>query len=77
MITAFAGGRASQSFYEDVSWRWGFGCFAIIFPIVAMPLFFILKTNLRKAKKDTMAATGPSDQRGLDKIWYYVLEFDC
>lgn len=76
MITAFAGAKASEEFYNNVSWRWGFGCFAIIFPIVASPLFFLLKFNLRKAHKQGILANEKSDRTLLQGIWYYVLQFD-
>ncbi|KKY14145.1 putative mfs siderophore iron [Phaeomoniella chlamydospora] len=52
IITAFAGAKAADDFYYNISWRWGFGCFAIIFPVVAAPLYFVLKFNLRKAEKE-------------------------
>ncbi|KAK4131429.1 MFS general substrate transporter [Trichocladium antarcticum] len=77
MITAFAGPKAAEDFYEDISWRWGFGCFAIIFPVVAAPLFFILKFNLRKAEKQGIIASEKPDRTLAQSIWYYVLEFDA
>ncbi len=76
IITAFAGAKAAEGFYEDISWRWGFGAFAIIFPVVAAPLYFILKANLRKAKKDGTAIREKSDRTVLQSIWFYIVEFD-
>ena len=76
MITAFAGAKASDEFYYNVSWRWGFGCFAIIFPVVAAPLFFIMKFNLRKAKDDNAVAQEESGRNLLQSVWYYAREFD-
>ncbi|KAK8043247.1 MFS siderophore iron transporter, partial [Apiospora phragmitis] len=64
IITAFAGSRASEAFYYDVSWRWAFGCFAIVFPVIAAPLFFLLKINLRKARARGNVVKAPS-QRSL------------
>ncbi|KAJ6099889.1 hypothetical protein N7467_001424 [Penicillium canescens] len=77
IITAFAGPKAAESFYEKISWRWGFGCFAIIFPIVAAPLFFILKVNLRKAKIDGLLHNEPTGRTVLQSIWHYTKEFDA
>jgi MFS family permease len=51
IITALAGPAAAEGFYEKISWRWAFGCFAIILPFVAAPLFGILLFNQQKAKK--------------------------
>jgi MFS family permease len=76
MITAFAGPKAAEDFYENINWRWGFGCFAIIFPVVAAPLFFILKANLRKAEKQGIIAADKVDRTLVQSIWHYVVEFD-
>ena len=75
MITAFAGAKASNDIY-NTNWRWGFGCFAIIFPVVAAPLFFILKVNLKKAREAGLAAPAESGRTWAQSIWYYVIEFD-
>ncbi|RDL33293.1 MFS transporter, SIT family, siderophore-iron:H+ symporter [Venustampulla echinocandica] len=77
MITAFAGPKAAESFYEDISWRWGFGTFAIILPAVAAPLFVILKLNLRKAANQGLLTREKSDRTLLQSIWHYTLEFDA
>lgn len=76
IITAFAGPKAAESFYEDISWRWGFGCFAIVFPIVAMPLFGILKINVHKAKKLGTFVPRNSGRNVFQSIWHYVVDFD-
>ncbi|PNP58198.1 hypothetical protein THARTR1_01895 [Trichoderma harzianum] len=77
IITAFAGAKASEGFYNDISWRWGFGVFAIVFPIVAAPLYFILKINLRKAERQGLLTKEPSNRTILQSIWYYSVEFDA
>ena len=76
IITVFAGSKASDDFYYNTSWRWGFGCFAIILPFVAAPLFVVLKLNLRKAEKQGLVLRGKSERKLLPNIWYYILEFD-
>src|SRR5690349_23513272 len=77
MITAFAGAKASEGFYYNINWRWGFGCFSIIFPFVAAPLYFLLKFNLRKAKRNGLLAREKSGRTVLQSIWHYTVEFDC
>ncbi|POS81272.1 MFS siderochrome iron transporter MirB [Diaporthe helianthi] len=77
IITAFAGPKAAEGFYEDISWRWGFGCFAIIFPIVAMPLFGILKVNVHKAKKVGTFVPRNSGRNAFQSVWHYVVDFDA
>jgi MFS family permease len=76
IITAFAGPKAAEGFYYDISWRWAFGAFSIIFPIVASPLYFILKTNLNKAKKTGLLVKEPSGRNLFQSIWHYAKEFD-
>ncbi|KAG2417108.1 siderophore iron transporter mirB [Aspergillus terreus] len=75
IITAFAGPKASDDFYS-VNWRWGFGCFAIIFPIVAAPLYGLLKFNLRKAARQGLLSEERSGRTFLQQVWYYIKEFD-
>jgi MFS family permease len=76
IITAFAGPKAAEGFYENLNWRWGFGCFAIILPFVAAPLFFILKFNLNKAKRDGVLVREPSNRSLLQSVVFYLREFD-
>ncbi|KAI9255095.1 major facilitator superfamily domain-containing protein [Phascolomyces articulosus] len=76
IITAFAGAKAAEGFYYDISWRWGYGTFAIVFPVVAAPLFFVLKYNLRKAEKQGIIKKEKSDRTFLQSVWYYFIEFD-
>ncbi|KAJ5171415.1 uncharacterized protein N7500_004198 [Penicillium coprophilum] len=76
IITAFAGPKAAEGFYEDISWRWAFGAFSIIFPIVASPLYFILKSNLKKAHRNGLAVRERSGRTLLQSIWFYIKEFD-
>jgi MFS family permease len=75
IITAFAGPKAAEGFYAD-NWRWAFGAFSIIFPIVASPLFFILKFNLKKAHQNGLAVRERSGRTFLQSIWFYIKEFD-
>lgn len=76
MITAFAGPKAAEGFYENINWRWGFGTFAIILPLVAAPLFFILKLNLRKAKSEGLVVSENKPRSLPAKVLYYIQEFD-
>lgn len=74
IITAFAASKASDEF--SVNWRWGFGIFAIIFPVVATPLYFVLKYNLRKAKKQGLLERTPSGRTWVQSVLHYCIEFD-
>ncbi|KAI0970750.1 major facilitator superfamily domain-containing protein [Xylaria arbuscula] len=76
IITAFAGPKASSEFYANVGWRWGFGAFAIIFPIVSAPLYFILKFYIRKAKTQGTLVEEKNNRTILQTVWHYILSFD-
>jgi MFS family permease len=80
IITAFAGPPASESAYNHIYWRWGFGIFAAILPVVAAPFIYILKTTERKARVqlgDKVALPqATTDRTMLQSIWHYVIEFD-
>ncbi|KAI0205773.1 major facilitator superfamily domain-containing protein [Astrocystis sublimbata] len=76
IITAFAGPKSSEGFYENIGWRWGFGAFSIILPVVAAPLYFILRANLRKAKAQGAVVEEKNNRTVFQTIWFYVLEFD-
>ncbi|KAJ9151333.1 Siderophore iron transporter mirB [Pleurostoma richardsiae] len=75
MITAFAASKAADDVY-DINWRWGFGCFAIIFPVVAAPLYFVLKYNLRKSRELGATTKEKSNRTIIQSIWYWFVEFD-
>ncbi|WVQ83191.1 hypothetical protein IAT38_005330 [Cryptococcus sp. DSM 104549] len=75
MITAFAGSKASEGFYET-NWRWGFGTFAIILPIVATPLFAVLRYNRHKAIKRGLIVKESRFDISWAAVKYWVIEFD-
>ncbi|CBF83286.1 hypothetical protein AN3160.2 [Aspergillus nidulans FGSC A4] len=62
IITAFAGPKVAKDFYYQVSWRWGFGAWAIATPIIALPLYGMLKR--------------PSGRTVLESIRHWSVEFD-
>jgi len=76
MISAFAGPKAAEDFYEKINWRWGFGAFAIILPFVAAPMFFVMKANLKKATKAGVLVREKSGRTLGQSIWYYTVQFD-
>ena len=77
IITAFAGPAASESFYEQISWRWAFGTFAIILPCVALPLLILLLSNERQARvKGLLEQKKPSGRTWSQSVWHYSIELD-
>jgi hypothetical protein len=51
VITTWLGGPISQSVLQGPGWRWAFGIFTIIIPVVVIPLAALFLWNDRKAKK--------------------------
>lgn len=76
MITAFAGSKAAEGFLLKVNWRWGFGCFAIIVPVVTFPLFMLLKVNLHKAERQGLIIREKSGQPLKQRLWHGIVQFD-
>ncbi|KAJ0419752.1 major facilitator superfamily domain-containing protein [Aspergillus carlsbadensis] len=77
IISAFAGSKAAEGFLENVSWRWGYGCWAIILPFVALPIYAMLSYNLRKAeKKGVLVREKRQWSLSPKSIWWAIIEFD-
>ncbi|KAL3468180.1 major facilitator superfamily domain-containing protein [Aspergillus heterothallicus] len=76
IITAFAGPKVADEFYYQTSWRWGFGAWAVATPIVAIPLYAMLKYNLLKAHREGYRVKRPSGRSIWESIQYWSVEFD-
>ncbi|KAJ6015157.1 Major facilitator superfamily domain general substrate transporter [Penicillium herquei] len=78
IITAFAGPTVGQEFYALAGdgWRWGFGTWAIVFPLTAAPLFFTLKYTVRKAERQGHLIREPSGRTFWQNVWHWTKEFD-
>lgn len=72
--TVWAGPEVGQSILDNSTWRWGYGIWAIILPIVFVPLMLVLLFNQRRAKKNGIDI--PSPLRGhsvlevAKNLWY-------
>lgn len=75
IITAYAGPKISEKFYEN-NWRWAFGAFAIIVPFVAVPMFIFLQLQKRRAVASGFTAKATSGRTVAQSIVYYAVEFD-
>lgn len=76
IATTWIGGPAAQSFIEGAGFRWGFGTFAIVTPVVCMPLFILFVYNYRKAKSAGLMPVHESNRTILQSIIHYSIEFD-
>ena len=76
IVTAWIGGPASTSFLGGAGWRWAYGTFAIIVPVVSAPLMILLMINLEKAKKAGLLPARENNRTLLESAKYYATEFD-
>lgn len=79
IATTFAGSPAAQSFYYTAGWRWAFGAFAIITPVMSLPFLWVFWNNQRLARKQGVLVT---TREASGRTWYqstqhYLIEFDC
>ncbi|KAL3477039.1 major facilitator superfamily domain-containing protein [Aspergillus californicus] len=77
LISAFAGSKAAAEFLEHVTWRWGYGIWAIIMPFFALPIYGALAYNLKQAeKRGVLVREKRVWNFNLQTVWWAVLEFD-
>ncbi|KAI6000943.1 hypothetical protein EDC04DRAFT_2791361 [Pisolithus marmoratus] len=71
IINAFVGPNISSAVIEHLGWRWGYGMFAIVMPLVLAPLITTLLWGERKAKKlalvDSLLGSVRSRARSLSR----------
>ncbi|KAJ9630202.1 hypothetical protein H2204_008563 [Knufia peltigerae] len=51
LVTAWTASSVTSAVLNDTTWRWGYGVFAIIIPVISIPLLGTLLYNQRKAAK--------------------------
>ncbi|KAI6137173.1 major facilitator superfamily domain-containing protein [Pisolithus sp. B1] len=71
IINAFVGPNISSAVIKHLGWRWGYGMFAIVMPLVLAPLIATLLWGERKAKKlalvDSLLGSARSRARSLSR----------
>lgn len=69
IINTWVSGDVTQGVLGVTTWRWGIGMWAIIYPVMALPLLFSLMAASRRAKKsgDLAGYQTPYQQYGLKK----------
>lgn len=76
IATVWIGGPLATAFLNGPGFKWGFGTFAIIEPIVTIPIFVLFIYNYRKAKKAGLITPRNSGRTTLQSIAHYAIEFD-
>ncbi|KAG9234231.1 putative siderophore iron transporter mirB [Amylocarpus encephaloides] len=76
IITVWIGGPIAESILGGIGFRWGFGIFAIITPVMCLPLFALFTWNYSKAKKSGVLQLSSSGRTTLQSCIHYAIEFD-
>lgn len=77
IATVWAYGPAAQSILETIGFRWGFGVWAIIVPVVCSPMFGMLFYYQYKAIKEGIVPKREKSGRTfLQSLVFYAKEFD-
>ncbi|OJD34136.1 siderophore iron transporter mirb [Diplodia corticola] len=82
IVTTFAGPAAAQTFLNrgPEGWRWGYGVFTIVIPVVTTPVALIFLINRKKAVKEGKIepqSWWEDDKRSfLQSVQHYFVEFD-
>ncbi|KAI8340490.1 hypothetical protein BC941DRAFT_347502 [Chlamydoabsidia padenii] len=76
LATVWAFGPATQRILDTIGFRWGFGIWAIVIPIVCAPLFGLFYFNLLKARRAGLLPKSEHQRTFAQSIAYYVKEFD-
>ncbi|KAJ5631994.1 MFS general substrate transporter [Penicillium lividum] len=76
ICTAFTGPLAAASFLKIGGWRWAYGAFCLIQPIVFAPLIITFKYYENKARKEGILVRQASGRTVFQSIIHYIHEFD-
>ncbi|KAF2000345.1 MFS general substrate transporter [Amniculicola lignicola CBS 123094] len=72
----FAGPEIGQAFLDHSHWRWGYGAFTIITPIMCIPFWTIFFVMSRRAKQRGVIARERSGRTVLQSTSHWCVEFD-
>ncbi|KAF2250151.1 MFS general substrate transporter [Trematosphaeria pertusa] len=77
LITCWLAGPVSEGFLNGPGWRWCFGMFTILVPVVTLPLFGLLMNNYMKARRLGLVPKRDSNRTALQSTLYYCRQFDA
>ncbi|KAI9753681.1 MAG: hypothetical protein M4579_005033, partial [Chaenotheca gracillima] len=76
IANTFAGPAAAQAFYLHSGWRWAFGAFSIIIPVICSPVAIIFLRGRRKAEKMGYLRRDASGRTFFESVKFYLVQFD-
>ncbi|KAH0007023.1 hypothetical protein KCU78_g11996, partial [Aureobasidium melanogenum] len=59
-----------------IGFRWGFGIWAIIYPVVCAPLSWLMWHNMKKVERQGLISKYSSGRTWKESIYYYAVQFD-
>lgn len=77
LVTGWASGPLAEGFLAGPGWRWAFGMFTLLVPLVTLPLFGLLLSNLNKAKRKGLVPQRNSGRTWTQSVMHYAREFDA
>ncbi|KAK5062596.1 hypothetical protein LTR84_004669 [Exophiala bonariae] len=77
LITTFTSGYFAQAMLNGPGWRWAFGIFSILHPVLNLPLIVLLMYYQRKAVKAGLVPVRDSGRTILQSIKFYAVECDA
>ncbi|OLN87993.1 Siderophore iron transporter mirB 1 [Colletotrichum chlorophyti] len=77
LITTWLSGPISEEYLAGPGWRWAFGTFSIIVPVVAFPLFVLFVRSLDRAKELNVVPKRESQKTVWRSFVHYCREFDA
>ena len=76
LIVPWCYGPATEAILNTIGFRWGFGIWAIVYPIVCFPLWWLMWHNMKKAEKQGLIPKHDSGRTFSQSFIYYAKQFD-
>lgn len=78
IATVFAGPAAGEAYYNHSTWRWAYGTFAILTPVISLPFLWIFWYNQKLARKQGVLVEKreASGRTWSESVQHYLIEFD-
>ncbi|KAI4674819.1 uncharacterized protein J4E84_010425 [Alternaria hordeiaustralica] len=77
LITGWVAGPLAQRYLNGLGWRWAFGMFGALVPLVTLPLLGLLVWNYRKAKRMGVMRERSNGRSAAQSVVHYCREFDA
>lgn len=75
--TVWIAGPMSEAYLNGPGWRWCWGTFSILIPVVTVPLYVLFVYNHNKAKKRGIVPKRENGRTAWESLLYYCREFDA